>query len=110
MGKVEVITSIEDKAWLVNMLNSSCKLSTYISTDMTAKRDFVQTLRFKRVKCVPARSDSRSSILVKHTCSLHVAGAESQSLVQTMANFLNFVYHTTFAKQNEAEIEKFMGR
>lgn len=65
---------------------------------MSAKRDFVQTLRFKRVKCVQVQGDITKQILVTSICSLHVATADSQPLIYTMTNFLNFIFETTFAK------------
>lgn len=74
---------------------------------MCANRDYIQTLRFKRVKCI---GSNENRILLKFTHSIHVAASNSHPLIKTMTSFLNFIYSTTYAKQNEQEVDKFLGK
>jgi len=90
--------------------SQSKKFYTYISTDITGKRIFIQSMQFQRIFVIKdiIENFSRPLGLFSVIESIQISSSDSQPIIEVMTNILQFLYDSVVMPKNQEEIQQFL--
>ena len=95
---------------LLQDAQQSRKFCTFISTDVSGKRIFIQSMQFQRIFVIKdiIQNSSRPVGLFSVLESIQISSSDSQPIIEVMTNILQFLCDTVIIPTNRDQIQLFL--